>query len=61
MEGESKPIIKRFPLRLKSDFSEEIDSCVFYSNAPSKHQYIIEAIREKVERDKVTYKKSAIN
>lgn len=42
---------KTFPLRLKKDFSEEIDNVVFLTKAESKHQYIMNAIKEKMERD----------
>jgi hypothetical protein len=48
---EVKKNIKRFPLKLEVNFSEEVDSCVFYSKSPSKHQYIIDALREQVKRD----------
>lgn len=43
--------IKTFPLKLEDRFNEIIDKSVFFTKAPTKHQYIIEAIREKVERD----------
>lgn len=47
----SKRDFKRFPLRLEKVFSDEIDRCVFHSKALSKHQYILDAIKEKVARD----------
>jgi hypothetical protein len=42
-----------FPLRLDKKFSEQIDNLVFFTKAPSKHQYILDAIAEKMERDKI--------
>lgn len=47
--------VKKFPLRLEISFSKEIDSYVFYTESPSKHQYIIDAIKEKIARDKIKY------
>lgn len=52
---DEKKQIKRFPLRLEEEFSTEIDNCVFYTKYSSKHQYIIDAIKEKIERDKLNY------
>mgnify|MGYP003812178593 FL=1 len=51
---------KKFPIRLDRSFSEEVDKCVFYTKSPSKHQYILDAIKEKVERDKAKLKEQQI-
>ncbi|MGG4105119.1 hypothetical protein AAXB25_14480 [Paenibacillus lautus] len=57
--------VKRFPVRLKDSFSEEIDWVIFHmnsasKNSTSKHQYILDAISEKMERDKDALKKKGI-
>jgi hypothetical protein len=54
-----KQTVKRFPVKLESTFSQAIDDCVFYTKSPSKHQYILDAIREKVDRDKDDIMKKA--
>lgn len=43
---------KVFPLRLSEGLSQKIDWFVFHTKASSKHQYIIDAINEKMQRDK---------
>lgn len=57
MTKQNKQDIKTFPLRLKEDFSIEIDTCVYQLKtiskiSISKHQYILDAVREKMDRDK---------
>lgn len=47
---------KRFPLRLSEDFSNRIDKFVYHTPARSKHQYIIQAVIEKMESDQLKYK-----
>ncbi|TVX85961.1 hypothetical protein [Paenibacillus agilis] len=47
-----KKDVKIFPLRLEPTFSKEVDTLVFYTDADSKHQYILDAIIEKMERDR---------
>ncbi|MCY9545273.1 hypothetical protein M5X02_32105, partial [Paenibacillus alvei] len=51
-----KKDIKTFPLRLEYNFSKEIDALVFYTDSPSKHQYILDAINEKMSRDRNSQK-----
>ncbi|WP_179089098.1 hypothetical protein [Paenibacillus odorifer] len=53
-----KKDIKTFPLTLEIPFSKEIDAYVFYTNADTKHQYIVDAIKEKIERDKLALSKA---
>jgi hypothetical protein len=40
-----------FPLRLNADLNEEIDTAVFFTKAKSKHEYVINAVKEKLQRD----------
>lgn len=40
-----------FPLRLEEDLNKSINKAVFLSEAKSKHQYIIDAVVEKMQRD----------
>lgn len=46
-----KKDVKTFPLRLENSFSTTIDKAVFFTDADSKHQYILDAVREKIKRD----------
>lgn len=46
-----KIVKKTFPLRLEVAFSDDIDKVVFHTKSPSKHEYIMEAIRDKVKKD----------
>jgi Leu/Phe-tRNA-protein transferase len=55
-EVAKKKDFKNFPIRLNLAFSNDIDNCVFYTKSASKHQYILDAIREKVDRDKEKFK-----
>lgn len=50
------PDLKRFPMKFDPSYSNEIDFYVFHTKASSKHQYILEAIQEKIERDKYLLK-----
>lgn len=45
--------IKTFPLKLDPALDDEINSFVFHTKAKSKQKYIIDAVREKMERDAV--------
>lgn len=51
----SKKDVKTFPLRLDSNFSNVIDKAVFFTKTSSKHQYVLDAIKEKIERDNNAY------
>lgn len=46
---------KTFPMRFNIKYSAVIDRAVFYTKAGSKHEYILEAINEKIERDNKKY------
>lgn len=42
---------KTFPLKLPNSFNDKIDKAVFFSETPTKHQFILDAIKEKLEND----------
>lgn len=42
---------KTFPLRIDEELNDVIDTTVFLTKAKSKHQYIINAVKEKLYRD----------
>lgn len=44
--------IKTFPLRMDEPFSLEIDKALRYSTLKTKHDFIMKAICEKIERDR---------
>lgn len=49
-----------FPLRLVNESSEEIDWYVFHTGSKSKHQYILDAIAEKIAKDKANLKEKGL-
>lgn len=40
-----------FPLKLEESLSRKIDNAVYVTNAYSKHQYILDAINDKLVKD----------
>jgi hypothetical protein len=49
--SESKKI-KTFPLRLEESFNDKIDEIVFLTKAKSKQQYILNAVRNQIQKDR---------
>lgn len=51
---EDRRKIKTFPLKLELGFNKKIDLAVLNSDNISKHQYILDAINEKIQRESNT-------
>ncbi|WP_090739432.1 hypothetical protein [Paenibacillus sp. Mc5Re-14] len=51
---------KTFPLKFEDNFSEKINWFVFHMKSESKQQYIIDAIRDKMEKDEIALRKKGI-
>jgi hypothetical protein len=49
--SESKKI-KTFQLRLEESFNDNIDEIVFLTKAKSKQQYILNAVRNQIQKDR---------
>lgn len=46
-----KKLSKKFPIDLELSFNKKLDLAVLQSDVETKHQYIINAIKEKMERE----------
>lgn len=44
--------IKTFPLRMDEPFNQAVEEALRNSTIKSKHEYILRAVAEKVERDR---------
>jgi hypothetical protein len=51
INSESKKI-KTFPLRLEEAFNDNIDEIVYLTKAKSKQQYILNAVKNQIEKDR---------